>query len=86
MAKAVRIKCVFLNVGAGPLRHSLSKFFVTRALFAADYVSFRDEQSQALAMDIGFRGKSQSFSGQRVQFREKPRSIFPSPQEDEIAR
>ena len=61
MAKAVRIKCVFLNVGAGPLNHPLSKFFVTRALFATDYVSFRDEQSQALAVDIGFTGKSQVF-------------------------
>jgi len=61
MAKATRIKRVFLNVGAGPLNHPLSKFFVTRALFATDYVSFRDEQSQALARDIGFTGKSQVF-------------------------
>lgn len=61
MARAVRIKCVFLNVGAGPLIHPLSKLFVTHALFAADYVSFRDEQSQTLAKDIGFTGKSQVF-------------------------
>lgn len=61
MAKAAGIKCVFLNVGAGPLKHSLTKFFVTRALFAADTVSFRDKQSQALARDIGFNGKSQVF-------------------------
>ncbi len=61
MAKAVRIKCLFVNVGAGPLKHSLSKLFVTRALFAADYVSFRDVQSQALAHDIGFTGPSQVF-------------------------
>ncbi len=61
MARAARIRCVFLNVGAGPLNHPLSKFFVTRALFAADYVSFRDEQSQALAHDIGFTGTSQVF-------------------------
>lgn len=61
MAKAARIKCVFLNVGAGPLNHPLSKFFAARALFAADYVSFRDRQSQALTLDIGFTGKSQVF-------------------------
>jgi polysaccharide pyruvyl transferase WcaK-like protein len=61
MAKAARVKCVFLNVGAGPLHHPLSKFFVRRALFAADYVSFRDEQSQALALKIGFTGKGQVF-------------------------
>jgi len=61
MAKAARIRCLFLNVGAGPLKHPLSRFFVTRALFAADYVSFRDVQSQALAHDIGFTGPSQVF-------------------------
>jgi polysaccharide pyruvyl transferase WcaK-like protein len=58
MARAARIKCIFLNVGAGPLNHPLSKFLVTRALFAADYVSFRDEPSQALAQKVGFTGKS----------------------------
>ena len=61
MAKSARIKCIVLNVGAGPLTQPLSKFFVTRALFAADYVSFRDEQSQALARDIGFTGESHVF-------------------------
>ena len=58
MARAARIECIFLNVGAGPLKHPLSKFFVKRALFAADYVSFRDEPSQGLAQDIGFTRKS----------------------------
>ena len=61
LAKCVRIRCIVLNVGAGPLTQSLSKFFVTRALFAADYVSFRDEQSQALARDVGFTGNSHVF-------------------------
>ena len=60
MARAARIKCIFLNVGAGPLKHALSKFFVARALFAADYVSFRDEPSQSLARSIGFTGKSKA--------------------------
>ena len=59
MAKAAGIKCIFLNVGAGPLKHPLSKFFVTRALSAADYVSFRDEPSQLLARSIGFTGQSE---------------------------
>ena len=61
MAKSVRIRCIVLNVGAGPLTQPLSKFFVTRALSAADYVSFRDEESQALARDIGFTGESHVF-------------------------
>ena len=61
MAKVSRIPCIFLNVGAGPLNHLLSKFFVRRALYCADYVSFRDEQSKDLAVDIGFTGKSHVF-------------------------
>ena len=58
LAKSVGAECIVLNVGAGPLDHPLSKVFVTRALAAADYVSFRDEQSQELVRKIGFTGKS----------------------------
>jgi polysaccharide pyruvyl transferase WcaK-like protein len=61
LARSARVKCVVLNVGAGPLTGVVSKFFVTRALFAADYVSFRDEESQILARSIGFAGKSYVF-------------------------
>jgi polysaccharide pyruvyl transferase WcaK-like protein len=61
LAKSARVRCVVLNVGAGPLSHPLSKYFVTRALRAADYVSFRDGQSQALAHEIGFTGASEVF-------------------------
>ena len=52
---------MFLNVGAGPLTHPLSKFFVTRALLAADYVSLRDDKSRALVYNIGFTGESQVY-------------------------
>lgn len=58
MARAAGIRSIFLNVGAGPLKHPLSKFFATIALFSAEYVSFRDQSSQALAQHIGFTGKS----------------------------
>lgn len=61
LAKAARVRCVFLNVGAGPLTHPASKIFARRALRAADYVSFRDDQSQRLARDIGFTGESRVF-------------------------
>jgi polysaccharide pyruvyl transferase WcaK-like protein len=61
MAKWAGVRCVFLNVGAGPLNHPLSRFFVPRALRAADYVSFRDKQSQELASDLGFAGRSHVF-------------------------
>lgn len=59
MAKIAGLKCIFLSVGAGPLKHPLSRFFVARSLSAADYVSFRDTQSEALARQVGFSGKSQ---------------------------
>jgi polysaccharide pyruvyl transferase WcaK-like protein len=61
LAKSARLKCVVLNAGAGPLINPLSKFFITRALLAADYVSFRDEESQVLARKIGFTGPSHVF-------------------------
>ena len=56
MAKLAGTKVIFLNVGAGPLKHPVSKFLVTRSLYAADYVSFRDEPSRDLAVSLGFRG------------------------------
>lgn len=61
MAKAAGLRCTFLSVGAGPLKHPLSRFFVARSLNTADYVSFRDVESQALAQEVGFRGQSLVF-------------------------
>jgi polysaccharide pyruvyl transferase WcaK-like protein len=61
LAKSARVKCLFLNVGAGPLSHPLSKFFVRRALAIADYVSFRDDQSRMLVSQIGFKGSGEVF-------------------------
>ncbi len=61
LAKSARLKCFVLNTGAGPLINPLSKFFIIRVLLAADYVSFRDEESQALARKIGFTGPCHVF-------------------------
>ena len=58
LARSAGVRCIFLNLGAGPLTHPLSKFFVTRALLAADHVSLRDDKSQALVYEIGFTGES----------------------------
>jgi polysaccharide pyruvyl transferase WcaK-like protein len=58
LAKLVGVRLLFLNVGAGPLNHRLSRFFIPKALRRADYVSFRDKSSQALATEIGYSGKS----------------------------
>ncbi len=61
LAKLARIKCIVLNVGAGPINHPLSKRMVTSALALSDYVSFRDERSRALVQSIGFKGRSHVF-------------------------
>lgn len=57
IAKCTRAKCIFLNNGAGPLDSSLSRWFIKRALYMADYVSLRDRVSAKLLRKIGFRGK-----------------------------
>lgn len=59
LAKLSRAKCYFLNVGAGPLDHSLGKWFVKSSVRLADYVSFRDADSRKLIEKIGFTGKTQ---------------------------
>lgn len=61
MAKWAGVRCIFLNVGAGPLNHPLSRFFVPRALRRAEYVSFRDKESQELASELGFTHSSHVF-------------------------
>jgi len=61
MAKWAGVRFVLLNVGAGPLNHLLSRFFVRRALRRAEYVSFRDKQSQDLAGELGFAGRGHVF-------------------------
>lgn len=49
LTRLARRKLIFLNVGAGPLKTGLSKAFVGWSLRLADYVSFRDIESQKLA-------------------------------------
>jgi polysaccharide pyruvyl transferase WcaK-like protein len=61
LARLARVRCYVLNVGVGPVTRPLSRFFARYALRCADYVSFRDEESQALARHIGYTGDSQVF-------------------------
>jgi polysaccharide pyruvyl transferase WcaK-like protein len=58
LAKLGGAKCVFLNNGAGPLDQGLSRWFVSRSLSLADYVSFRDVRSSIFIRSIGFKGAS----------------------------
>jgi len=55
LARLASTKCIFLNVGAGPLSRPLSKFFIKRALLSAEYISFRDAESQSLVRKLGFK-------------------------------
>jgi polysaccharide pyruvyl transferase WcaK-like protein len=57
LAKLARRKLFFLNVGAGPLLHPLSKFFTRCALRLADYRSFRDDDSRQLLRSLGVRAR-----------------------------
>lgn len=61
LARMAGVKRIVLNVGAGPVNSRASRYFVRRILFSADYVSFRDEESLAVAQRIGFTGKARVF-------------------------
>ena len=58
LTKLAGKKLYFLNVGAGPLKHPLSRFFVKCALRFADYRSFRDDDSQELVRSLGVKAKT----------------------------
>jgi polysaccharide pyruvyl transferase WcaK-like protein len=53
LAKLYRCKLAFVSVGAGPIRHPLSRFFVKAALRMADYHSFRDNFSRSYVEGLG---------------------------------
>ena len=53
VAKLCRCKLVFVSVGAGPIRHPLSRYFVKAALGMANYRSFRDSFSRTFVEGLG---------------------------------
>jgi polysaccharide pyruvyl transferase WcaK-like protein len=59
-AKLCRCKVVFLSVGAGPIRHLMSRRFVKAALSCADYRSYRDHFSRDYLKSIGFASERDS--------------------------
>ena len=61
LARIARKPLIFVNVGAGPLGHPLSRFFVKSAIRLADYVSFRDVESQQLVRSLGVKTASHVF-------------------------
>ncbi len=58
LTKLARKRLYILNVGAGPLEHPLSRFFVRYAVRFADYRSFRDDDSQRLIESLGVQAKT----------------------------
>jgi polysaccharide pyruvyl transferase WcaK-like protein len=53
IARLCRCKLLFVSVGAGPIRHPLSRCFVKVALALADYRSYRDASSKDYLAAIG---------------------------------
>src|SRR5215208_7789360 len=53
-AKLGGAKVVFLNVGAGPIYHPVSRFLFLQALRLASYRSFRDRASFRFLASVGF--------------------------------
>ena len=49
VARRLGARFVMLSVGTGQLRSTLGRYFVARALAAAEFATFRDEGSRALA-------------------------------------
>ena len=58
LTKVAGKKLYFLNVGAGPLNHRLSKLFARYAVQLADYRSFRDNDSEKLLRSLGVEAKT----------------------------
>ena len=54
LARLCRCKLLFVSVGVGPIRNSLSRCFVKTALSFADYRSYRDNFSKQYLESIGF--------------------------------
>jgi polysaccharide pyruvyl transferase WcaK-like protein len=58
LAKLAGKRLYFLNVGAEALEYPLSRFFSKSALQLAEYVSFRDADSQKLVQNLGVTSKT----------------------------
>jgi polysaccharide pyruvyl transferase WcaK-like protein len=57
VAKVSGTKLFFVSVGAGPIVHKVSRWFMKAALGLADYRSYRDQLSQTYMHSIGFQRK-----------------------------
>lgn len=74
VAKFLRVKVLFVSVGVGPLYYRLGRRFVKKSLGRADYIGFRDRQSQDYAAGLGFHKTSVVFPDLAFSL---PRTLFP---------
>ena len=58
IAKLCRCELIFVSVGAGPMYHPLTKWFIRAALSLATYRSYRDSYSKQFLESVGFRADS----------------------------
>jgi polysaccharide pyruvyl transferase WcaK-like protein len=61
LTRLARKRLLIVNVGAGPLESRLGKTFIKWSVRLADYVSFRDVESQALVRRLGIRRETYVF-------------------------
>jgi polysaccharide pyruvyl transferase WcaK-like protein len=54
LGRLMGVKIIFASIGAGPIRHPLSRFFMKAAARAAHYRSYRDMLSKTFMESIGF--------------------------------
>jgi polysaccharide pyruvyl transferase WcaK-like protein len=61
LTRLARKRLLIVNVGAGPLESRLGKTFIRWSVELADYVSFRDVESQALVRRLDIRRETHVF-------------------------
>jgi polysaccharide pyruvyl transferase WcaK-like protein len=75
VAKLCRCKLLFVSIGAGPMRHPLTRWFIRAALSLSEYRSYRDTYSKHFVEAIGF-DTSQDYLYPDLAF-SLPPSLFP---------
>jgi polysaccharide pyruvyl transferase WcaK-like protein len=58
LGRLMGVKVVFASIGAGPIRHPISRLFMKSAARAAHYRSYRDSLSKAFMESIGFDART----------------------------
>ena len=58
LGRLMGVKVIFASIGAGPIRHPVSRWFMKWAARAAHYRSYRDMVSKAFMKSIGFDARN----------------------------